>query len=175
MHAFTELVGRGTGFILSALNETTTKTIEALQSSAATSLVKTLQMVQVQKTIMAVGMFSLFESMLQDSLQCKDGFAEAAKILDEDRAAVLQETFVDFQMAVNVLKHGRGRSYEALLKKVGNLPFKIKQPTQAFFDEGDVSEIRTLIEVDDSLILGCARVIEEVAVVIRRRRPGVWI
>ena len=110
MHAFTELVGRGTGFILSALNETTTKTIEALQSSAAASLVKTLQMVQVQKTIMAVGMFSLFESMLQDSLQSTDGFAEAAKILDEDRAAVLQETFVDFQMAVNVLKHGRGRS-----------------------------------------------------------------
>jgi hypothetical protein len=79
MHAFTELVGRGTGFILSALNETTTKTIEALQSSAATSLVKTLQMVQVQKTTMAVGMFSLFESMLQDSLQCKDGFARPPK------------------------------------------------------------------------------------------------
>jgi hypothetical protein len=64
MHAFTELLGRGTGFILSALNETTAKTIEALQTSAATSLVKTLQMVQVQKTIMAVGMFSLFESVL---------------------------------------------------------------------------------------------------------------
>jgi hypothetical protein len=39
MHAFTELLGRGTGFILSTLNETTAKTIEALQTSAATSLV----------------------------------------------------------------------------------------------------------------------------------------
>lgn len=175
MHAFTELLGRGTGFILSTLNETTAKTIEALQTSAATSLVKTLQMVQVQKTIMAVGMFSLFESVLQDGLKCNDGFAEAFKILNEDGAAALQESFSDFQMAINVLKHGRGRSYEALLAKSSNLPFKIKQPTQAFFDEGDVSEISTLIEVDDSLIIGCAKVIEDVAAIIRRRRPGVWI
>jgi hypothetical protein len=175
MHAFTELLGRGTGFILTALNETTTKTIEALQTSAATALVKTLQMVQVQKTIMAVGMFSLFESVLQDTLQCKDGFAEAFKILNDDGATALQESFSDFQMAVNVLKHGRGRSYEALLKRSGSLPFKIKQPTQEFFAEGDVSEIRTLIDVDDSLILGCAKVIEDVAAVIRRRRPEVWI
>jgi hypothetical protein len=175
MHAFTELLGRGTGFILSALNEATAKTIEDLQMSAATSLVKNLQMVQVQKTIMAVGMFSLFESMLQDTLKCKDGFAEAFKILDEDNAAALKESLSNFQMAINVLKHGRGRSYETLVAKSSGLPFKIKQPTQEFFDEGDVSEIRTLIEVDDAFILGCAKVIEDVAAVIRRRRPGVWI
>jgi hypothetical protein len=175
MHAFTELLGRGTSFILSTLNEATAKTIEALQTSAATSFVKNLQMVQVQKTIMAVGMFSLFESMLQDTLECRDGFAEAFKILDEDKAAALQELLSNFQMAINVLKHGRGRSYEALVAKSASLPFKIKQPKQEFFDEGDVSEIRTLIEVDDAFILGCAQVIEDVAAVIRRRRPGVWI
>jgi hypothetical protein len=73
------------------------------------------------------------------------------------------------------LKHGRGRSYEALLAKSANLPFRVKLPTQAFFDEGDVSEIFTLIEVDDSLIMGCAKVVEDVAAVVRRRRPGVSI
>jgi hypothetical protein len=62
-----------------------------------------------------------------------------------------------------------------LLAKSSGLPFKVKQPTQAFFNEGDVSEIFTLIEVEDSLIVGCAQVIEDVAAVIRRRRPGVWI
>jgi hypothetical protein len=37
-------------------------------------------MLQLQKAISAVGMFSLFEAMLQDGLECSDGFREAHAI-----------------------------------------------------------------------------------------------
>jgi hypothetical protein len=161
--------------VLSTLNETHEKIVDALQTRAATPLVKGLQMVRLQKTVMAIGMFSLFEAVLQNSLECRDGFGEAYKILKEDEAIALAESFSNFQRAINVLKHGRGRSYDELLAKSADLPFKIKQPGQAFFDEGDVSEVSTLIEVDDDLIMGCAKVIEDAAGVIRRRRPGVHI
>jgi hypothetical protein len=33
----------------------------------------------------------------------------------------LKERFSEFQLAVNVLKHGRGRSYDALVAKAGSL------------------------------------------------------
>jgi len=49
-------------------------------------------------------------------------------------------------LAVNVLKHGQGSSYEELLK-TPNLPFTIKQPGDFFFDEGDIAEPEGLIHV----------------------------
>lgn len=52
-----------------------------LQTSAAMRLVKALQMFQLQKAISAVGIFLLFEAMLQDGLECSDGFREAEEIL----------------------------------------------------------------------------------------------
>jgi len=172
MHRFTELVNRCANFTLSSLNEVNDRTIDALQTSGATRLVKTLQMIQLQKAIMAVGMFSLFEAILQDGLSCGDGFDEADKILDGEGQTALKEEFADYQKAINVLKHGRGRSYDALVAKSANLPFKIKLPTEALFSEGDVSEISTLIEINDKFVLECARIIREVSEVVRRARPG---
>lgn len=171
MHRFTDLVDRSTAFTLTALREANERTTDALQTSAATSLVKTLQMIQLQKAILAVGMFSIFEAILQDSLNCKDGFQEANDILDRERQIVLKERFSDLQLAINVLKHGRGRSYDALVAKAGALPFRVKLPGESCFFEGDVSEISTLIEVDDRFVLSCAEVIEEVSEAIRKARP----
>jgi len=152
MHAFAELVDRCTAFTLEALRVANERTIDALKTSAATSLVKTLQMVQLQKVILATGMFSLFEAMLQDGLRRNDGFAEAMKLLDREGEVVLKERFRDLQLAINVLKHGRGRSYDALVAKAGALPFRIKLPGEAFFCEGDVSEVSTLVEIDDKIL-----------------------
>ena len=108
-------------------------------------------------------MFSIFEAMLQDGLECKDGFREAQNVLDEAGQTALKERFVDLQLAVNVLKHGRGRSYYALVEKADRLPLRVKQPGGAFFFEGDVSEVATLIEVDDTFILNFAEVIRQVS------------
>jgi len=154
---------RCTSFTLEALREANERTIEALQTSAATSLVKTLQMVQLQKVLLATGMFSIFEATLQDRLRCNDGFAEAMKILDREGDVVLKERLRDLRLAINVLKHGRGRSYETLVAKALALPFRIKLPGEAFFCEGEVAEVSTLVEVDDAFVLTCADVIRDVS------------
>lgn len=169
MHEFNELVQRSTAFSLGALNEAQQRTVDALQTSAATTLVKTLQMVQLQKAISAVGMFSMFDAILQDQLQCKDGFKEAGKILQKQGEVELKEKFSDLQLAVNALKHGKGRSYTSLVDKAETLPFRVKLPDEYFFNEGDVSEISTLVEVDDAFVLLCAEVIHAVSDAIRSR------
>lgn len=81
MHDYSDLAYRCSVFTLNSLKEVEEKTIEALQNSGATSLVKTLQMTRLERIILAVGMFSVFESLLQDRLNCKDGFIEAKDIL----------------------------------------------------------------------------------------------
>ncbi len=50
--------------------------IEQIQTSSATVHIKQLQMQQLQRSIFAVGMFSIFEAHLQN------GFKEVCTILD---------------------------------------------------------------------------------------------
>ena len=163
MHSFTELVYRSARFTLNGLRVIQDRVVEELQTSAATHLVKTLQMIQLQKAIMAVGMFSIFGSIVQDRLNCDDGFAVVRKHLEREGMDDLVKRFSQFFCAINVLKHGRGRSYDALLAQRDELPFRMKGPDEKFFFEGDVSEISTLIEVDDRFVLRCAEVIREVS------------
>jgi hypothetical protein len=172
MHSFSEIIGRCTAFTLGALDEVNERTINALQTSGATTLVKTLQMIRLQKTLLAVGIFSLFEATLQDTLNCKNGFAEAKKILNQGRNVAILELFTDIELAINVLKHGRGKSYDALIAKGGGTlrPY-VKQLNEQIFDESDVSEIATLIDVDDKFIYLCGEVIEQVSKIIRNERP----
>ncbi len=167
MHPFPELIDRCTSFTLQALNEAHEKTIAALQTRAATSLVKTLQMVRLQKVISAVGMFAIFDAHLQCELRSEDGFKAAKAILQKQGAEELREQFSNLILAINVLKHGYGPSYKKLLEKTTILPFRIKKSDESFFNEGDVSEISPLIEVDDAFVTLCARTIEDVAEVVR--------
>jgi len=166
MHRFDELVQHEAEFSLAALNEAYAAVAKELETSGATRLVKALQMVQLQKAIFAVGMFSIFEATLQDALGCDEGFREASVRLEARGEAALKERFGDMQLAINVLKHGQGRSYEALVTKAAALPFRVKLPGKAFFFEGDVSEVSTLIEVDDAFVRGCAALIREVSAAI---------
>ncbi|GAB1416279.1 hypothetical protein MASR2M117_16850 [Paludibacter sp.] len=175
MHSFSELVLRSTSFTLGSLKEVENKVIELLQTSGSTVLVKNLQMIQLQKAITAIGMFSLFESILQDGLACKNGFDEAKNIMKQSGNNDLNSRFDDFICAINVLKHGKGRSYDTLVAKSSMLPFKIKMPGEDYFDEGDVSEISTLIEVNDDFVLDCARLIEEVSEEIRNVREDFFM
>lgn len=168
MHNFTELVDRCATFTLEALSETQERIVDALNESAATTLVKALQMVQLQKVISAVGMFSIFEAMLQDALGCSDGFRGALDVLDREGELALKERFGELQLAINVLKHGRGKSYEALIAKAGTLPFRVRLPGEDFFCEGDVSEVSTLVEVDDAFVTRCAEVIHQVSTAMRK-------
>ncbi|QQS35445.1 MAG: hypothetical protein IPM56_14505 [Ignavibacteriales bacterium] len=170
MHSFTELIDRCTVFTIDSLYKVNETVIKESQTSGATSLVKTLQMIQLQKTIFSVGMFSIFESILQESLSCKSGFDEAKKILIEEGEIEVKTRFNNLILAINVLKHGKGPSYNALILNAKSLPFKIKLPDEQSFSEGDVSEVSTLIQVDDAFLELCGRTIREVTVVIQRVR-----
>jgi hypothetical protein len=176
MHNFSELISICSVFTLTTLKEVEDKTIEELQTSAATPLVKTLQMVRLNKVIFAVGAFSVFEALLQDSLICNNGFEEAKNILKQAGETYLLEQFSDIKFAVNALKHGKGRSYNALIERSGGtLNAQVKQPLENFFFEGDVSEISTLIDVDDKFIEGCVEVIKKVSKIIEDNRPDVFL
>lgn len=176
MHSFSELAYRCSVFTLTTLKEVEDKTVEELQTSGATRLVKTLQMVRLDKVIFAVGIFSVFEALLQDRLNCSNGFIEAKNILKQSGETTLLEQFSDIELAVNALKHGQGRSYNALIAKSGGtLTSQVKQPSESFFNEGDVSEVTALIDVDDKFIEGCIEVIEKVSKVIQENQPGVFL
>lgn len=170
MHSFTELVDHCAVFTIEILKKVNDQTIEALQTRGATPLVINLSMIQLQKAIFAVGMFSIFEANLQEGLRCTDGFDKAKNILDDEGESDIKERFDDFILAINVLKHGRGRSYDALIAKTKPLPFKIKLNNEPFL-EGDVSKISTLVQVDDAFVQHCADVIREVSRIIIRVHP----
>lgn len=169
MHEFDELIQHCTAFSLEALGAAEQRAVEALETSDATGLVKALQMVQLQRVIFAVGMFSIFEAELQDDLNAAEGFLAADEVLASMGEVALAAQFRDMKLAVNVLKHGRGRSYDALLARAESLPFRIKRHDEYLFNEGDVGEVRTLIEVDDVLVKRCADIIHVVANALRRR------
>jgi hypothetical protein len=158
-------------FTLDVLREENGRAIEQLQKSGASSLVKTLQIVNLQKVIIAVGMFSIFEAHLQNGLSCSNGFSEAKKILEDAGELELKECFDDFCLAINVLKHGYGRSYDALVAKKQSLSFKIKPLNESFFYEGDLAEVSILIEVNDEFVQRCGKVISDVSELIKRVRP----
>ncbi|WP_100612277.1 hypothetical protein [Confluentibacter lentus] len=156
MHRFEKLIYRSTSFTLGALQDANSKIIEELQTSGSTILLKNLQMIQLQKAIFAVGMFSIFDATLQHQLSCRNGFEGAKNTLKDRHELDLHDRFDEFICAINVLKHGEGRSYDFLVSKSKLLPFKVKLRGENFFEEGDVSEINTLIEVDDNFVLNCA-------------------
>lgn len=173
MHRFSELIDRCTTFTLIALQEAEARTLDALQTRSESSLVKTMQMAQLQRVVSAVGMFSIFDALLQDQLKCTEGFKAAVEILDAAGEQKLSARFNVFQLAINVLKHGEGRSYRDLLQKP-SLPFKIKQPDQNFFDEGDIAEVQALIYVDDAFVIDCANTIREVSDALRHLCPDFY-
>lgn len=174
MHYFSELIHRCTTFTLTSLHDVHAKTLEALQTSEATSLVKNLQMIRLEKVILVVGMFSIFDAILQDRLNCVNGFAEAKSILKEGNETELLEQFTDYILAINALKHGKGRSYNKLIaKETMSINATLKNPDENFFFEGDVSEIAGLVEVNDEFIENCSTLIARVSSTLKKLRPDI--
>lgn len=173
MHRFHDLADRSTRFILAVLDDERAQVIEALQTSSASHLVKRLQMIELHRVVTAVGTFAVFEAMLQSQLASANGFRAAISELGDARYAELTRRFNQYVLAVNVLKHGRGPSYDRLVSAAGGLPFRVRQPEEDAFEEGDVSEIDVLIAVDDAFVRGCVEVIREVASALEEVRDEV--
>ncbi|WP_336195012.1 hypothetical protein [Hafnia paralvei] len=171
MHSFCELIERSTSFTLYSLEQAESEVIEKLQTSSATVHIKQLQMLQLQRPIFAVGMFSIFEAHLQNGLSCQNGFKELRTILDAAGKHELKERFDNYYLAINALKHGDGASYRQLITKIHDLEFDVETPHTSVYEEGDVSAIRSLIKADDAFILGCAELIREISEIISEQRP----
>jgi hypothetical protein len=114
-------------------------------------------------------MFSLFGSLLQSEMGWAEPFERLKEDLKQSGNAGLAETFNDYQLAINVLKHGMGRSYQRLLAKSSELEFKVKPEGEPFFFEGDVSEVSTLIDVDEQFVRRCAALIQEASSIVHSK------
>ncbi|TXD98341.1 hypothetical protein ES754_05295 [Psychrobacter frigidicola] len=162
MHKFSELIEMSTLLTINSMERSYELISKELETSGSTLWVKFLQTLTLQKTIYIIGVFSFSESTLQTLLICKNGFIQAEKELKEMGETELVSKFEIYRAAINVLKHGYGRSYDYLIKNKHNLSFKVKGENEGFFEEGDVSEIVTLIEVDDQFVLDCTETIKQV-------------
>jgi len=168
MHPFEKIIDYSKSSEIFALDELEGNIIQQLQTSAATPLVVTLQALNFRRAAFSVGMFSMLEAYLQDSVSEYYAFKSVKNILIENGKVELATKLNQFILAINVLKHGRGRSYDELVAMTATLPFVIKKPDQHFFYEGDVSEIDTLIQVDNEFVNRCAEVIYDIITELRR-------
>lgn len=136
--------------------------MEVLGETAGSALVNSLRISRLQKIVFVVGMLSLYEAMLQ-AKWASEPFATLKGFLIEHGEADLAQRFSDYQDAINALKHGRGRSYDRLLKRADNLDFQIKRDGENFICEGDVSEVNALVDVDERFVTHCAELIAQTA------------
>ncbi|MBB4597647.1 hypothetical protein [Xanthomonas arboricola] len=174
MHPFSELAMRCAALTSSLLDEKGEYVAGKLQQRGETALVKALQAAHLQGALVAVGMVAMFDAALQDALGCEDGFAEALTLIESAGKHELHARFKDVLLAVNVLKHGRGRSHVVLMARREGLPFRVRAEDE-FFNEGDVSGLATLVQVDSAFLQYCAETIDLVADLIKRQRPNSWI
>ena len=151
----------------SALGEMNTKRehlAAMLEHSPSKVVLRGLSTLQLQKAMLAVGAFSMFEASLQNEFGLEDGYAfrEASLRLASMGCCQLKDRLVEMQSAINALKHGRGSSYSKLLDRPHELTFRVKMRDEAYFNEGDVGEIQTLVEVDDAFVRAVATLIFEI-------------
>ena len=115
---YSELMRLGVAFNLMSINKFSEENDKDLELMAMTTSVKIAQMLRYQKVILAVGMFSIFESSLQRRFKGdKNAFSTLKIHLKSSGEIELNNRFELFAMAINTLKHGKGPSYNNLLKK----------------------------------------------------------
>ncbi|MCZ0813750.1 MAG: hypothetical protein ACQEVT_04980 [Pseudomonadota bacterium] len=116
------------------------------EQGGQTVFVNGLRVAVIQMEMAAVGVFSLFEARMQPYFPNGPFFKSLrTHLFDADQPDLANDVW-NYYLAVNVLKHGQGTSYEELIKSP-ELPFIIKRPDSFFFNEGDVAEPEGLIHV----------------------------
>jgi hypothetical protein len=146
--------------------------LNLLQRDGKTSRVIVARMMTMRATIVATGTISVFEALLQQSLGWSDPFACLDRHLRDQGLDDLADRFLDYRDAVNVLKHGAGRSHDRLLARTDRLEFSVRALHQPFHDEGDISEVGTLVRADTEFVRSCGRLVADVAEALRRTSPG---
>lgn len=149
-----ELLTRCAEFSLEHIQDIEEKILKELQTSGATRLVMGLRVCRLQRAVVVVGMFSIFEFLLQQAMNWKDTFAELDKYLRRHGEDILADRIADYYKAINALKHGVGASHSKLLNRQ-SLEFEVRAQGDFIF-EGDVSEVGVLIDADDDFLRLCS-------------------
>lgn len=167
-----ELFAACVGFTLQHTHEAERQTFKELETSGATRLVNALRVFRLQRAVLAVGMFSMFEALLQSKLKWAQPFIQLDDYLRTHDQRELAAAIVDYRLAVNVLKHGEGRSHQELLARADRLEFRVRADGDHFCEEGDVSDVGILVDVDDQFVRRCAELIEQASEAIRSEMRG---
>src|SRR5688500_11775153 len=112
-----DFISRATEFALGYAATVENEIVDRLQTHAETPSVNALRMLTMLRAILAIGSFSVLEAVLQQSKGWENPFGELDKRLRTNGLDALADRFAEHRNAINVLKHGRGRSYEALVKR----------------------------------------------------------
>jgi hypothetical protein len=127
-HAFdTDLLPFCAEFTLSHSQTVKVRVHEELQTSARTPLVTALRMLRLLRAILVTGMFSLFESLLQSEMGWTEPFDRLREYLKKSGKVELAETFNDYHLAINVLKHGQGGVIASFCKNHPNSNSRLSQ------------------------------------------------
>ena len=161
MQRFIQIISESTESHIENFNIIEDLVCAELKNSGSTRAVLTLQKMQWEIAIFAIWMFSLFEAVVQNELEINKGsaFKELKERLEKNNKKELLRNFEELYYAINVLKHGKGTSYKKLLERRGSLPFAITPTDSLSRNEGDVSEIETLVYVDDNFLKKCLEII----------------
>lgn len=166
-----ELIIRAAEFGLGCARDAEQRYVKELETRAATPLVDGLRMLSFNRTMIAIGVVQSFEGYVQ----LKKGWANPVKKIDEllraEGRSDLADSYSCYYEAINALKHGDGRSYQALRKKLGTLPFAVKASKRDFFVEGDVSEVAQLVQADEDFVRECVAVLEAIIPYVRKAEP----
>jgi len=139
----------------------------ALETSGSTVYVNALRAVRLQRLIAVVGMFSVLDAVLKDWREWEEPARQAVDELQQIGEHDLAVRFQDYWDANNVLKHGRGRSYDKLLSRRGSLGFRMHSDDDPLFEEGDLAAGHCLIDVTDDFVMTAAELVRKVAEKVR--------
>jgi hypothetical protein len=121
-------------FTLSHADDLEQHVLKQLETSGATRHVMTLRMLRLQRAVLAIGMFSLFEALLQAKMNWAKPFDELDRYLTKHGRTQLASAFIDYRLAINALKHGQGTSHTKLLARASN--FGLQSPRCRRFVRG---------------------------------------
>ena len=136
-----ELLTACANFTLSHTREVEESTFKDLQSSGATRLIMAHRVFRLQRAVLAVGIFSMFEATLQSKLGWSDPFSDLDRYLKRHTKLEIARSVANYRLAVNVLKHGRGTSYDQLVARRSTLDFALRAPDEDFFEEGEPPQV----------------------------------
>lgn len=150
----------------SAFQQAADEAIARLFQDGSSDVVNACRRTTMNLAMVAVGGFSMLEGVLEQTRGWQRPYQELEQNLREIGHDALAQTFNNYRLAINVLKHGYGESYERLLTRV-DLPFRVKLPNERYFDEGDIGEIPGLILVDFAFVQSCAELIQDAFTALR--------